>query len=318
MDHIGYTFVVAPRFAQQSLATRVGRGFEMDSMRQRLGQHFLKNTEALRLLVASLDTQEGEIVIEIGPGHGALTKPLLVECERQGARLIAVEKDESLAQKLATENKNKNAVLAIVVGDIRTELSGLIASFGKTPYVLAGNIPYYLTGRLFTLISGLDHKPRKVVFTVQEEVADRIVAAPPRMNRLAAAVQVWSRPRILLRLSENDFDPPPEVRSAILVLETRSDAPQGETLRRYYAMMRALFSQPRKTIVKNLLSVTDLPRPALEAIIRRTGLDPAMRPQDVSIPAVLDLSQTLERLVPPASHETAGSRTERHGTRNGV
>ena len=264
-------------------------------MRQRLGQHFLVNEEAVGVLISSLGITAGEVVLEIGPGRGVLTGPLVDECKKNGARLVVVEKDELLAREL--KDRYSAAALDVVVGDIRIELSGLVASFGKTPYLLVGNIPYYLTGHLLALVGELPHRPRKAIFTVQEEVANRVAALPPQMNRLAAAVQVWATPRILMRLSENDFSPPPEVRSAIIMLTALADAPQGDRLRKYYAVMRALFSQPRKTIENNLLGLAGVTRETIRAALAGMDLIPTARPQDLSIENIKTIEGSLGDII---------------------
>ncbi|MEK7608379.1 MAG: 16S rRNA (adenine(1518)-N(6)/adenine(1519)-N(6))-dimethyltransferase RsmA [Patescibacteria group bacterium] len=252
-------------------------------MRQKLGQHFLHNQKAIELLVSSLDVQPGDIVLEIGPGLGALTAPLTKECLEKNARLVAVEKDPSLVEKLRGESSGS---LEVILGDIRKLLAPVAASFEKSSYKIIGNIPYYLTGRLFTLISALPHKPSRIILTVQEEVADRILAVPPRMNRLAAAIQIWASPEVLLRLSPEDFSPPPEVRSAVLLLKTKDDAPSGKALREYYAFMRGVFAQPRKTIENNVSSFAKLPRDLVRAILRKSSVDFSARPQSLSVESI--------------------------------
>ena len=91
-------------------------------------------------------------------------------------------------------------------------------------YKIAGNIPYYITGHLFRIIGDFKHGPKQCSFTIQKEVAERICAAPPRINRLAASVQFWASAKIIKMLSPSDFSPSPEVFSAIIVLKATETA----------------------------------------------------------------------------------------------
>ncbi len=117
-------------------------------MKRLLGQHFLKNKAAIKKIVAALDLEENDTVIEIGPGHGELTQEL--SCHP--INIIAIEKDVALANKLAEKFK-------IVQGDALKELPKLINQLKTKSYKLVGNIPFYITGHLLRVISELENKP---------------------------------------------------------------------------------------------------------------------------------------------------------------
>ncbi len=251
-------------------------------MRQKLGQHFLRDESAIAKILSSL---RGDIktVIEIGPGRGALTKPLAEALANNVGRLISVEIDSSLAN-LARTWKLEN--LEIIEGDILEILPELVSEFKNQDYALVGNIPYYLTGFLLRKISELAKKPVQTIFMIQKEVAERIVAEPPDMNRLSASVQFWAKPKVLKVISKKNFDPPPKVDSAIILLETKSFR-QETASEIYYSAVRALFSQPRKTILNNLAAEFKDSRKiasekALKAL-KSAGLSPSLRPQNLSV-----------------------------------
>ncbi|MDO8516340.1 MAG: rRNA adenine dimethyltransferase family protein [bacterium] len=197
-------------------------------MRSRLGQHFLINHSALKKIAAALSIAAGDTIVEIGPGHGELTSELLTfvdshtfaDSHRHG-KIIAIEKDGRLASELKTKFA-KTSIIEIIEGDalrlLPSIVNGQLSSVAS--YKLVGNIPYYITGHLLRVISEMEHKPKTAVFTIQEEVAERICAEPPRMNRLAASTQHWATPSILFRLPKEDFSPPPEVNSAVIKLKT--------------------------------------------------------------------------------------------------
>jgi len=249
---------------------------------QKLGQHFLRNKSALHLIVDALDLKPGEIVIEIGPGHGELT--ILVEENTDQKQWIAIEKDAALAKQLKEKFK-ENPQIRIVEGDALKILKDVPSLFPPaSSFKIAGNIPYYITGHLFRLISELEQKPEKCVFTIQKEVAERITAKPPRMNRLAASVQFWAVPKIIKTLKAEDFSPPPKVDSAIIALEVGERKARTEEPR-YYAAVRTVFAQPRKTILNNLKDGIKTKKSAVEisGILEKIGISPSRRPQDLDI-----------------------------------
>lgn len=251
-------------------------------MRQKLGQHFLRDEGAIAKILSSLDSNV-KTVIEIGPGKGALTKPLAKALANNGGRLVSIEVDPSLANLARTwELEN----LEIIEGDVLDVLPGLVSKLKDKDYALVGNIPYYLTGFLLRKISELPKKPARTIFMIQKEVAERIIAKPPDMNRLSASVQFWAEPKIIKVVSKNNFNPPPKVDSAIILLETKS-LPGEAASEAYYSAVRALFSQPRKTILNNLAAEFDDPRKiasekALKAL-GSVGVSASLRPQNLSV-----------------------------------
>ncbi len=251
---------------------------------RRLGQHFLKNSSAIKKIVQALDLKEKEIVIEIGPGHGELTIPLAIQCKTSGCRIIAIEKDDSLGDALAAMSEKEESLrgLHLEKGDALKILPSLIDGIGAENYKIAGNIPYYITGKLLRIIGDLQRKPDLVIFTIQKEVAERICAIPPNMNRLAASIQVWADPKIIASVPRSDFFPAPEVDSATIVLKKRSFDPLIET-DKYDAALKAIFAQPRKTILNNVATATSKKKEDLIAIFTEMGLRPEIRPQDLSI-----------------------------------
>jgi len=248
---------------------------------RRLGQHFLKNQEVLRKIASALEISEADTVIEIGPGHGELTRHIL---DRKPQRLIAIEKDKGLAIKLAHSFPN----LEVVLGDALEELPS-IANDLEGDYKLCGNIPYYISGYLFRTIENLPKKPTLSVFTVQKEVAERIAAEPPKMNLLAASVRFWTEPKIVSFVSKKDFSPSPKVDSAVILLKTR---PAGSPADRenYYPFVKALFKQPRKTVLNNLSSL-ETDKEKLKEKLEKQGIDPSLRGQDLSFSQILELSR---------------------------
>ena len=265
------------------------------TMRRRLGQHFLHDGSAARRMLAALRTEEEDVIIEVGPGRGALTLPLGRACKKNGCCLLAIEKDPALAHE--AERKIEDAGLASVVQIVRGDALRVLTSYVlclTSPYKLIGNIPYYLTGALLRMIGELEPKPARAVLTVQREVAERITARPPRMNLLAAAVQFWANPRIVQFIAPSSFSPPPNVSSATILLVRRGDRAAGDLKDRYYRLIRALFKQPRKTAANNLVAGLRMQKDGAEMLLRAHGVSPHARPQDISFRVLINLASSLE------------------------
>ena len=266
-----------------------------------LGQHFLKNVSAVRKIVEALDPQSGEAIIEIGPGGGALTEPLLERCREINCRYIGIEKDKRLVNLLRSELVNGDDG-EILGGDALVELPKLIRQLTNflIHYVVVGNIPYYITGHLLRVIGELNPRPRRTVLMIQREVAERICGAPPsfalprrggpKMNLLAASVQIWAEPKILFTLSPRDFSPPPKVESAVIVLETHAKPliPRAEE-KNYYRFIHTAFKQPRKKLVNNL---AELPERTKTSVLAKLPVHyHNLRAQDLSINELVELSR---------------------------
>src|SRR3989344_3756245 len=258
-------------------------------MRAKLGQHFLINRSIIQRIIQSLVTQAGETIIEIGPGNGALTIPLAKNCVANNCNVIAIEKDKDLyAQLIGRSLPNSQ----LVRGDAIEELAKITEQI-TTPYKIVGNIPYYITGKLLRAISELKVKPTLSVLMIQREVGERLSAQPPEMNLLAAATQIWAKPRVVARLEPKDFSPPPKVHSVVIALETKTNLPTSAELKKYYECVRILFKQPRKTILNNLRSALEIPKNELESILEKLNIDPLARPQTLSVPTIKQLSELL-------------------------
>ena len=260
-------------------------------MGQKLGQHFLINLEKLKKVSDALEITRDSVVIEVGPGHGELTQYLL----EAGARVTALERDKALIEPL----KEKFASFVIpaeagihpgfevIEGNALELLPMVVEELERqgTPYMIAGNIPYYITGYLLRVIEELEHKPMRVVMTIQKEVAERICAQSPKMNLLAASVQYWATASIIDIVPKKDFNPPPKIDSATIRLDVHPT--EGDSIR-YYAFIRQLFSQPRKTIINNLAGKDGDKEVIIEAL-QRAGFDAKMRSHDLSMEDIYKL-----------------------------
>lgn len=259
-------------------------------MGRKLGQHFLKNNAILDSVASSIDISGKSTIIEIGPGHGELTERikirLLKEDPQKKIKIVAIEKDPFLAAELQKKFANEKHV-TVICGDARSELKK-IADLISTEYVVLGNIPYYITGYIFRIIGSLRKKPAQVLFVIQKEVAERIVANPPRMNLLAACVQVWASPAIKKIISKEEFSPPPKVDSAVIELSAKEiHVPNS-----YYQTAKIIFTHPRKTLLNNLS--LKISKKEIEVYMRELGISSRARPQDISIAQIFQLTEKIK------------------------
>lgn len=267
-------------------------------MGRKLGQHFLKNPEKIGLIIAALEIQPGETIIEIGSGRGALTQPLLTAIESQkGAVLIAIEKDQILAAALKKQIGD-NPKFSLITGDIRKELLSLTQNSIRRPadeiqnYKVVGNIPYYLTGYLLRQLGELEHKPQKIVLTVQKEVAERIAAKPPRMNLLAASIQFWAEPEIIGFIQKKDFQPAPQVDSAIIMLLPKMEKPATER-EIFYKTVKKIFAQPRKTVKNAVRNGWPSADDSIFPQIGKIGVKIGDRPQNIDLGQLKKMAEML-------------------------
>ena len=259
-------------------------------MFQKLGQHFLINQSAIKKMIKSLKLKSGETIVEIGPGKGALTFPLIKECGENDCKIIAVERDPELAASLELLAVRNNLQIEIIKDDALKILSEITKTYKLKPisYKLVGNIPYYITGKLLRILSELENKPELTILMIQKEVAERITAKSPKMNLLAAAVQFWAKPEILFTLKPDNFSPPPKVESAVIKLTTLHPKPYTLNPEIYYKLIKILFKQPRKTILNNLKTGLKITPELIENNLKSLGIDPEFRPQNLSVAQIIN------------------------------
>jgi 16S rRNA (adenine1518-N6/adenine1519-N6)-dimethyltransferase len=246
-------------------------------IRKSLGQHFLTDRAVLARIADALDATATETIVEVGPGRGALTEHLLPRART----LVAIEYDHALAARLR-ERYAREPKLRVVDGDVLERPLADVA--GTDDFLLAGNIPYYITTPI--LFHALRRpRPRRAVLLVQKEVADRLVAPPGTRTYGALSVNVQAVAKVsrLFRVPAGAFHPPPRVESAVVRIEPRSDpvvAPDEEA--RFRAFVQGAFGFRRKQMGRVLRSLSDVPPATAAAILSAAGIDPNVRPETLA------------------------------------
>jgi len=249
--------------------------------RKSLGQHWLTDRSALKRIVDSAEIDDAETVIEIGAGTGLLTG-LLAERAR---RLIPVEVDERLASRLTEKFaglKNVTVVASDVLAVTPEEL--LTAGRGSLPYVVVGNLPYFIGTATVRRFLEASVRPRRLVVTLQAEVAESMAAPPGRMSYLGVEVQTLAEAKVLFHLPPRAFKPPPKVRSAVVRLDVRDTSDvEVDDREAFLSVVRAGFAAPRKRLRNSLAVGLRVSPSEAGEVLSRAGVDPGQRPANLSL-----------------------------------
>lgn len=246
-----------------------------------LGQNFLKSKKAIQTMVDTADLTQKDVVVEIGPGKGALTQALL---ERAGT-VIAFEKDRDLIP-LLQEKFQSSHNFELFEKDVLELTPGEI----KTPYKLVANIPYYITGAIIRHFLESDHQPTSMTLLVQKEVAERIVARDGKESILSLSVKAYGAPRFVMKVSKQYFSPAPKVDSAILHISSISKAFFKDfSEEQFFEVVKKAFQFKRKNIANNLKGGFK----NSEEVLKRLGIDPTSRAEDISLEIFARLAQEL-------------------------
>ena len=246
-------------------------------IRKSLGQHFLNDRRILGRIVDALELEADETVIEIGPGRGSLSELLAATARR----LVLIELDRALAALLRERCAGRPSV-EVIEADVLTV--DLARAAGRDEFKLVGNVPYYITTPI--IFHALrSPRPRRAVYLVQREVAERIVAAPgaDAYGALSVNVQAVARATLLFRVAAGSFQPPPKVESAVVRLDPRPDpvvSPEEEGAFRRF--VQDAFGMRRKQMRRVLRALRDIDARRADALLAAAGVDGAARPETLS------------------------------------
>lgn len=237
-----------------------------------LGQNWLTNRDILIDIADTASADGVSEVLEIGPGLGTLTSALFKFFDK----VTAIEIDEKLAANLPKSFPGKN--LTVINKDVlNVDLSTIDL---PEKYVVAGNIPYYITSPIIQKFIQAEHRPIKIVLLMQKEVAERLAAEPGDYSILGLSAQIYAKVTLGQVVKREFFTPPPKVDSQVVVLEPRETPLASEST---IALIKLGFIAPRKKLISNLTVGLRLPKSELQDYFAKLQLSENVRPADLSI-----------------------------------
>ena len=248
------------------------------SPKKSLGQNFLIDRRYVNRILSTASLQSSDIVLEIGPGKGILTKNLAKLVEK----VYAVEIDETLCSNLEAEFADQGHVKIINADarDVDTSHIGI----DHVPYKFVANLPYYAAMPIVRRFLEFQHRPELMVIMVQKEVAQSMTASPGDMTLLSVATQVFGSPRIVCNVPPKAFRPRPKITSSLVCIDVyESPLLPEESLISFFTLVRAGFSSRRKQIHNSLKNSLNVSATEIELILANASIDLTRRPQTLSV-----------------------------------
>lgn len=290
--------ILLPKVTSVSYLKKILREKELHPRRS-MGQHFLIDENILEKIIAAASLQKEDLAIDIGAGPGALS----IAMAKKVAGVLAVEWDAGLASLLQEQARKRGLNnLYVVRGDIRRlDLEKICREKFKGTYPadpgevkVVANLPYYLiTPLLFKLLQG-GLKIKLLVLMVQLEVARRITALPgvKEYGLLSVLCRYYTAPRLLFKVSRHVFFPPPEVDSAVVLLDVHEKFPfKAKDEPFFWQMVKAAFQKRRKTILNALSGLGGIDREGWDKLLQKGGIDPSRRGETLSIEEFANLCE---------------------------
>lgn len=260
-----------------------------------LGQHWLRDREILNQIAIEAEINEGDFVLEIGPGLGTLTSSLLRATGKSG-KVLAVEFDPNLAKNLPGQFPGKNLTV------INTDFLDFDLNQLPKKYKVAANVPYYITSKIVEKLLTSDNKPSTAALLVQKEVAERICAKSGDLSILSIASQVYADCELGQFVSRELFTPPPKVDSQVVILKIleknklesfneKNNLKISE--KQFFRVVKAGFAARRKKISKALSANLAISKDQTIRILSQANVSPDIRAQDISIEEWLEITRYL-------------------------
>jgi 16S rRNA (adenine1518-N6/adenine1519-N6)-dimethyltransferase len=251
---------------------------------KKFGQNFLVDKGVLLRVIEVADIKNSDIVLEVGPGTGNLTRELV----KSAGKVIAVEKDAKMVEILKGDFAQvKN--LDVIEGDAR---SVVFEKLKNIEYKVVANIPFYLTSYLIRSFLESDNQPEEMILVIQKEVAQRICVKAPDMNLLAASVQLYAKPKIMGNIKKSCFWPMPKVDGAIIRI-SEIKKPDVD-IKLFFRILKAGFSQPRKQILNNLANGLKSDKESMEIWLLENKIKPEQRAETLDIEQWINLSKSFK------------------------
>jgi 16S rRNA (adenine1518-N6/adenine1519-N6)-dimethyltransferase len=250
-----------------------------------LGQNFLIHRQIAERIVHASGVTESDIVLEIGPGTGMLTRALLAKAWK----VVAIEADaelviglkDSFSEEISTEK------LTLLSADVRSYDPYTLTG----DYLLVANIPYYLTGELFRKFLTADHKPKSITFLVQKEVAERI-ARSKKESLLSLSIKAFGTPTYCFTVPKGAFFPAPTIDSAVISIKNiHSPFSSAQEEAAFFTLIHAGFAHKRKQLGGNLSEIAS--KDEVQQALLKAGISPKARAEDLPLSSWMILTKII-------------------------
>ncbi len=259
------------------------------------GQNFLIDDIILQDILDAAEVSKNDVVLEIGPGIGNLTKGL---CERAGF-VLSIEKDPKFFPILKSIKKDYKENFRFEIGDaLELDYISLLSNLKPSPslsYKVVANIPYYITGKILQMFMRARVKPSSITVLTQKEVAQNIIAVPGNLSVLGISVQLYGEPKIVSIVPAKSFYPAPKVDSAILQIKNITKNPfidQTEE-KKFFRIVKGCFAGKRKQLHNTLTNNLRIEKEKVEQVLNEIGINMSARPQELDISSWMELVKKL-------------------------
>jgi 16S rRNA (adenine1518-N6/adenine1519-N6)-dimethyltransferase len=281
--------------------------------RKGLGQNFLTDPHHLSKIVNAAELSPHDTVLEIGPGPGTLTRYLV----EQAGRVVAIEVDPAMVNLLEHELGDVSNLVIVEADILEVELGRIVPPQPTAPqqpeaqtllspsihsqppkFKVVANLPYYITTAVLRHLLEASPRPERLVITVQQEVAQRIVARPGKMSILAVSVQFYGRPSLVHRIPAGAFYPPPKVDSAVVRIDTFAQPPIPVAhIDYFFRVVKAGFGQKRKQLKNSLAAGLHRPVEEIVEAMHRSNINPSRRAETLSLAEWGQLVQAMSAMI---------------------
>jgi 16S rRNA (adenine1518-N6/adenine1519-N6)-dimethyltransferase len=251
-------------------------------LKKSFGQHFLKDSTVVDQIIAAANIQPNELVIEVGPGAGALTGQLV----ELGSELVLIESDRDLIPKLSSKF-GKATLIQADAAEVDYD-----AIVHDRPWVFVSNLPYNAGNAILETVLQSKNLPRRFVIMVQKEVGERMMAKPGEMSVLSVAMQLYCDIESICVVGPEAFSPPPKVDSIVLRFTPHSEIlpPTPESV---ISLAKIGFSHRRKQLRQTLAQANVAKLDVIDAALAKIGAEKTVRPQELSIAQWRELREIL-------------------------
>lgn len=252
------------------------------------GQCFLIDDNVVNKIISASNINKKDIVLEVGPGLGIMTAELV----KKAKKVIAVEIDKKLASALSYNFKQAKNLKIVNEDILKSNIECMGLQNGK--YKIVANLPYNITSRFFRVfLDPLNVRPKYMIVMIQKEVANRMIAKPGNMSKLAVMAQLYADISRLFDVSKNCFYPSPAVESTVIKIDIKQKLPDMNK-KVFFRLVSYGFSSKRKQLQNNLAAGMLLDRDLVKIKLKQVGLDEKVRAQELSVENWLELTKLFE------------------------